>query len=403
MNNQVVFAAAGHGKTYSLCAQAKEAIKHSSKYVLLISYTNEGVRSLENEFRKQNCGVLDDRVVIKSWYSFLLSEFIKPYQCSLKLKYKVSKKKERSVCFPENYIKSIAFYDETKPPRWYSATHVQYYINKHRDLVPDRTSHLACLCNEHSDGKAIHRMEEIYSHIFIDESQDYAAWDLDIINLLFESQIFITCVGDYKQHTYSTNNGQKYSQYKGEKIQDYFHSLESQGLCEVINKNTTRRFNQEICDYINTIYNDKKTMVTPSPEMQSEPLAENSGVYIMGYDTLAEYCEHYHPVVLRHNKRSKIGFQYNCDVVNYGASKGATYERAVIIPVDKAAAFIEKQIKIPNEQTRAKFYVACTRARHSIVFAIENPSENSLFKPTKIHFAGKTLPAYKFHKPNQSS
>jgi ATP-dependent exoDNAse (exonuclease V) beta subunit len=49
-------------------------------------------------------------------------------------------------------------------------------------------------------------MEEIYAHIFIDELQDYAGWDLEIFRLLFDSQIFITCVGDYKQATYRTNN-----------------------------------------------------------------------------------------------------------------------------------------------------------------------------------------------------
>ena len=86
MNNIVIFAAAGNGKTYSICKQAKNTVKTYNKCALLISYTNEGVRSLENEYRKQNSGVLDDRVVVKSWYSFLLSEFIKPYQCLLKLK-----------------------------------------------------------------------------------------------------------------------------------------------------------------------------------------------------------------------------------------------------------------------------------------------------------------------------
>lgn len=400
MNNQVVFAAAGHGKTYSLCAQAKEAIKHTSKYVLLISYTNEGVRSLENEFRKQNCGVLDDRVIIKSWYSVLLSEFIKPYQCSLKLKYKVSKKKERSVYFPENYIKSIAFYDKTEPPRWYNATHVQYYINKHRDLIPDRTSHLAWLCNEYSNGAAIQRMEKIYSHIFVDELQDYAAWDLEIISLLFKSQITITCVGDYKQATYRTNNSPKYKQYRDEKIRDFFRVLESQGLCEVTYANITRRFNQEICDFINMIYKDAEAMVVPSPDIQSEPLPENSGVYIMSNDTLAAYCEHYHPVILRYDKDAKMGFQCDCDRINYGGSKGATYERIVIIPVGTVIPFIEKQREISAKQTRAKFYVACTRARHSVVFALDDPCENSLFKPIEMYFADKRLPAYKFNNAN---
>lgn len=36
VNNQVVFAAAGHGKTYSLCSQAKTAIDNTNKHVLRI-------------------------------------------------------------------------------------------------------------------------------------------------------------------------------------------------------------------------------------------------------------------------------------------------------------------------------------------------------------------------------
>ena len=92
MDNKVIFAAAGNGKTYSICKQAKDIVDSTKGCVLLISYTNEGIRSLEKEYKKQNSGVLDERVIIKSWYSFLLSDFIKPYQCFLNLKYKLYKK-----------------------------------------------------------------------------------------------------------------------------------------------------------------------------------------------------------------------------------------------------------------------------------------------------------------------
>ena len=369
MNNQVVFAAAGHGKTYSLCSQAKTAIDNTNKYVLLISYTNEGVRSLENEYRKQNGGVLDDRVIFKSWYSTLLSEFIKPYQCSLRLKEK-RYKQEFPVTFPENFVNSIAFYDTEAPPKWYNQTHVQYYVNKRGDVVPDRTSHLAWLCNEHSSGKVIRRIQEIYSHIFIDELQDYAGWDLEVITLLFKSKIPITCVGDYKQATYRTNNSLKNKQYRDEKVRAYFLMLEAQGLCVTSYANTTRRFNQEICDFINTIHGDADSMVEPDPNNQQEMPVENSGVYMMNVDSLREYCEYYHPIILRYDKKAKVGFQHDCDVFNYGGSKGATYERVVIIPVSTTLPFIERQVKITSNQTRAKFYVACTRAKHSVVFAI---------------------------------
>jgi hypothetical protein len=338
-------------------------------------------------------------VIFKSWYSVLLSEFIKPYQCSLKL----NKKQfgdEFPFVFPENFVASIAFYDTAHQPKWYSKTHVQYFINDHRDIIPDQASYLAYLCNKQSGGKAIARMERIYSHIFIDELQDYAGWDLEVIQLLFNSQIQVTCVGDYKQATYRTNNSSKNKQYRDEKIRSYFTMLEKKGLCTISYANTTRRFNQAICDFINTIHGDIDSMVEPFSKVEQEALPENSGVYMVDVNYLSEYCEYYHPVILRYNKNSEIGFQNDCDVFNYGSAKGATYERVVIIPVSTTLPFIEKQISIPSNQTRAKFYVACTRAKHSVVFAVNSPKENDVFKATELHFSDKVVPAYKFSKNN---
>lgn len=236
--------------------------------------------------------------------------------------------------------------------------------------------------------------------MLIEQIEDYAGWDLEVITLLFKSKIPITCVGDYKQATYRTNNSLKNKQYRDEKVRAYFLMLEAQGLCVTSYANTTRRFNQEICDFINTIHGDADSMVEPDPNNQQEMPVENSGVYMMNVDSLREYCEYYHPIILRYDKKAKVGFQHDCDVFNYGGSKGATYERVVIIPVSTTLPFIERQVKITSNQTRAKFYVACTRAKHSVVFAMENPCENGVFKATDIHFSDKSIPAYKFSKPD---
>ena len=394
MDNQVIFAAAGHGKTYSLCARAKSAIEDGHKQVVLISYTNEGLHSLEKEYRKQNCGVLDSRVVFKSWYSFLLSEFIKPYQCSLQLTWK-KYKKEYPVTFPENYVSSIAFYETDPPKRWYNKNNVQYFVNSHGDVVPDRTSHLALLCNNHSDGKAIARMEQIYSHIFIDELQDYAGWDLELIRTLFESRIQMFCVGDYKQATYRTNNSPKYMQYRDDKIKEYFLTLENKGLCKISYENTTRRFNQEICDFINTIHNDTNSMVIPDLSCDVDN-KDNIGVYAIPEAFLSDYCQYYHPIILRYDKRARISFFHDCEVMNYGNSKGATFDRVVIIPVSTVVPFIEQQSKIDSNQTKSKFYVACTRAKTSIVFAMEIAKDVTKFKPVKITINDKEITAYKY-------
>lgn len=394
MNNEVVFAAAGNGKTYSICKQAKEIVENQNGCVLLISYTNEGIHSLEKEYRKQNDGILHEKVIIKSWYSFVLSEFIKPYQCLLNLKEKFYKK-DLDFNVPENFVSSIAFYSD-EPPRWYGQRHIQYYINSAGDVYPDRTSEFACLCNSHADGKAISRIENIYSNIFIDELQDYAGWDLELIKLLFESKVSVTCVGDHKQATYRTNNSLKNRAYRDEKIRDFFCLLEKRGICKVSYDKTTRRFNQEICNYINTIYNDAESFVEESVEREPTCETANIGVYIIDSKNLTEYCNYYNPVVLRYNKATNIEFKQQCTILNYGASKGATYDRTVIIPVRTVLPFITKQTQIASNQTRSKFYVACTRARHSIVFVVDGFKESSHFKSTKIKLGEFEIDAFKY-------
>ena len=207
MKNKVVFAAAGNGKTYNICAEAIQKANKSDKFVLLLSYTNEGVNSIKTEYAKQNKGIIDQNVIIKTWYSFLLSDWIKPYQCLLNLKYKKFSQ-EFSYNVPENHIRSIAFYQDERP-KWYTAEHIQYYINNANDVRRDEVSHLAFICNLHSKGKVLKRLSDLYSDIFIDELQDYAGWDLELFDILFSSNIPITCVGDYKQSTYRTNNSIK--------------------------------------------------------------------------------------------------------------------------------------------------------------------------------------------------
>lgn len=399
MKNQVVFAAAGNGKTYTICKKAREAMLNSNKCILLLSYTNEGVHALETEYKNQNLGVLDERIVIKSWYRFLLSDFIKPYQCLLHLKEK-KYSKELDYHFSENYISSVAFYSDS-PPRFYNQTHYQYFVNSAGDVYPDRTSHLAILCNEHSLGKAANWLESIYSHIFIDELQDYAGWDLEIIKLLFNSSACVYCVGDYKQATYRTNNSPKNRQYRDENIRHFFAELERAHLCDVLYSNSTRRFNQEICDYINTIHKDPSAVVYPDLDAERDIKESNCGVYLVDINYLAAYCNYYHPTLLRYDKNAKVDFTHECNTFNYGGCKGATYDRTVIIPVSTVLPFINKQDPISSNQTKAKFYVACTRARYSVVIAMKNPAESKHFKTCEIVLPNLTIPALKFH-PSQA-
>mgnify|MGYP003303047242 FL=1 len=84
---------------------------------------------------------------------------------------------------------------------------------------------MAYICNSDSSGKVIKRLEEIYAHIFFDELQDYAGWDLELLLLLFSSTIPISCVGDYKQATFRTNNSLKNKRFRDDKIKDFFKQI----------------------------------------------------------------------------------------------------------------------------------------------------------------------------------
>lgn len=395
MKNSVVFAAAGNGKTYGICKDAIALAGKSKQYIYLVTYTNEGVCSLEREYKKQNLGVLDKNVVITTWYSFLLSELIRPYQCTLSLKYK-HYKQELPITIPQNHIKSIAFYQDDDNTHWYKNKHYQYFFNSARDIRKNNVSNLACRCIEDSNGLVISRFQSICSHIFFDELQDYAGWDLEVLLHLFASDIVVKCVGDYKQATFRTNNSQKYKQYRDERIRDFFVAQEKKGVCSVVYENTTRRFNQEICNYINSIHSDPETVVFPIDvpiDIQNE---ENTGVFIISEEYMEAYCNYYAPTILRYQKNSTIPFNHKCYVTNYGNSKGATYERVVIIPVGTVVPFITAQTRIIKDQTRSKFYVACTRAKHSIVFVMKNPDSNALFRAVNLQLGTQTIPALKY-------
>lgn len=395
MNNDVIFAAAGSGKTYSICSKAISLAAETRKTILLVTYTNEGVHSLETEYKKQNFGIIDSNVKITTWYSFVLSDFIKPYQCLLNLKYKYYKK-EFTCKVPENFIKSIAFYQNEDTPKYFNKGHVQYFINGAQDIQKNKVSELAYKCNTDSSGKVIKRLEEMYAHIFFDELQDYAGWDLELLLLLFSSVIPITCVGDYKQATFRTNNSLKNKQFRDDKIKDFFESQQSKGICSITYSKVTRRFNQDICDYINTIHGDANNQVCQCCEMDFTD--ENSGVYIIDPKYLSDYCSFYNPTILRYERDVQIPFSHGCQVLNYGNSKGLTLDRVVIIPVGTVLPFIQKGTNIISPQTKSKFYVACTRARHSVVFAIENFTETDHFKYSVVEFDGKELPALKYEK-----
>ena len=393
-SNKVIFASAGSGKTYSLVKDALIKSINTNKLILLISYTNEGVECLKQELAQQNHFLTNNKIEIKTWYSFLLNECIKPYQRLLNLK---SQKNNKEFNTPPNYINSISFnINESSWKQKIKNEYVEYFMNKDHDLFKDRVSNLACTINEVSNNKAINRLEQIYAYIFIDEVQDYAGWDLDFFDILLNSNIELEFVGDIRQATFRTNNGTKNKQFVGSKIINWFIRKNKEEKLIIIHNNKTRRFNKNICNFVNIIYpNDVSNHVKPDNDLIDNE--ENQGVFIINENKVEEYCNFYEPIILRWDKRTNINSKLNCQILNYGNAKGITCNRTIIYLTKPLLLFILNQKPIQLEEVKAKFYVACTRAKHSVVFVNttnDKPSNN--FEESSILLGNKSISCYRY-------
>lgn len=370
LNNIVIMAAAGAGKTHDICKEVIENAKTTNKKILITTYTNKGIESIEKEYKKQNNGVIDKNVVVLSWFQFLLRELVKPYQSSILNKI--------------NIINSIDFNHQYGYINFNSRGTLKHYMFTN-NILSNTVSEFAIDSNIKSNNKVMQRLEEIYSHIYIDEIQDLAGEDIEILNLFFNSKIQIQCVGDVKQSTYTTYNAKKNKKITGIHLIDFFKELERKGIITLLFNNKTRRFGREICEFSNSICNDKNNRIE-SDKIYKE---ENQGVYLLDKKDFENYFKIYKPTILKFDAKTKIDY----DSLNFGQCKGMTFDRVAIFPNKKYKEFLQKGKSLDSP---CKYYVSATRAKYSIVFVVEKLFENDNFKYTNMSLGDNSIKVSKY-------
>jgi len=151
-----------------------------------------------------------------TWFEFLLRECARPYQRS-----KYDKKRIESLLFVSN--QSARHIPETDTARYYFANDELIYSDKIARFVVE--------CEKNSSQAVTARLGEMYTDVFIDEFQDLAGWDLDVIEMFLRSDIRITLVGDPRQHIYSTNPSRKNRHHLGVKVVNLLEQWKQSGLC----------------------------------------------------------------------------------------------------------------------------------------------------------------------------
>lgn len=210
--NKLIIAAAGSGKTTFI---VKEALKQKKGKILITTYTEANEEEIRKKIIKLN-KCIPENITVQTWFSFLLQHGIRPYQGCLfdkDINGLILVNSQSAVKYTNPRGISICYSEEIEFEK--------HYFTNNQKIYSDKLSKFVIKCNQKCEGAIIARLSRVYSHIFIDEVQDLAGYDLEFIKLLFSSTSNIILVGDPRQVTYLTHNEKKYSKYTGGLIKNF--------------------------------------------------------------------------------------------------------------------------------------------------------------------------------------
>lgn len=357
--NKLLIAAAGSGKTTYLI---RKALKIRDSNVLITTYTEANAAEIKQKFVAQN-GRVPGNITIQTWFSFLLQHCVRPYQ---------------SAMHNDLTEKTIGFYLTDKqsglkylngsgiPIYWGEQDFFQYYFTRQYQIYSDKIARFIIECNKKTYGEVINRVSRIFPYIFIDEVQDLAGWELEIIKLFFKSSSEVLLVGDPRQVTYLTHHPKKYEKYSNGNIAEYITNECPKDICEIdtTTLNRTHRNNQEICNFSSLLF----PTFQPSEPCDCEVCRRNTGgpegVFLVKPEEVSDYLQRHPSIILRERDAKHPEW-------NFGKSKGMTFDRVIIYPTKPIEKWLKDNTSGLAPASRCKFYVAITRARYSVAIVID--------------------------------
>jgi DNA helicase-2/ATP-dependent DNA helicase PcrA len=345
--NKAIISAAGGGKTNRIVTGALATDAGRS---VLLTYTENNVAEIKRRFHTIN-SVVPDHVEVSSWYTFLLREMARPYQNAL-----VDRRIER-IFWVEG--RSSLFADATQIDR--------YYFFDCGSIYSDKLARFVWECNKASSGAVIARLEQRFDSLYIDEIQDMAGWDIDVLQLFLCSKMRITLVGDHRQATFKTNHAAKNSGTSGANIIKKFQEWERAKLCSMSYELETHRCNQLIADIADSFFPQ-----APKTVSLNKMLTGHDGVFTVSSSEVDEYVRRFDPKVLR------LDITTDCHghpAMNFGESKGLTFERVLIFPHKLGKKWLATGDISHVSKSAAKMYVGVSRARHSVGFVFDGSTK----------------------------
>jgi len=351
-----MLAAAGSGKTYYIANHLNP--KHKN---LVITYTKQNVANLKREIKIIH-GEVPKNTQVLTFSSFVYRWLLKPFEPILEfgkrtgmitMGVEITKEPEpQSIKGKPNYK-----YYKQEDSRHYIYNQ-KYYASRMTSLVISQSKTIKNII--------IERLYKFCDQIYFDELQDFMGKDFDLLLMLIkEKNIKVFAVGDFHQHSVSKSNFTASKPFMKGKI--YISKDEYKILFKGkvnIDESTlikSRRVPEEICKFI---YNKLGIDIQSSSIVQGhyELLETNSKIIQVLEDTNIK------KLFFRDSRK------YSCvPTINWGYSKGDTYQKTCIILTKKFESLFEEDFSCAN-LTPAQInplYVAMTRATDELYFIKE--------------------------------
>ncbi|WP_338133727.1 hypothetical protein [Corynebacterium bovis] len=252
--------------------------------------------------------------------------------------------------------------------------HRRRYFSDSGLVYKDNLEELAAKVMVEAGGLVEYRLGRIYDEIIFDEVQDISRSGLDVMECLLKQRA-VQCllVGDSRQSVLDSGLASRKNRAADrQKLIDWYRQFQNDGHLTIQEECETYRFNQKIAKFSDSIFPKELGFCPTVSRMKERDSGEShEGVFLVSKEDLDAYYEEFTPKVLRHS-RSSWGGQDILDPINFGVSKGRTYPRVMILASKPIQDFCLSN-KVLKGKSACGFYVAVTRARHSVAIVVNKP------------------------------
>lgn len=336
MDHRVILAVAGSGKTSYIIDSI-----NPDKSNLVITYTENNYLNLRNRIVRRFDG-MPDGTRVYTYFSFLYAFCLRPFVGD------------------QLGLKGINFEQPSKFANRHKKHDVRRYIDRHGRIYSSRIA--SFLINFDLIAEVRARIEKYFSSIYVDEVQDIAGSDFNLLMEITAGNTDSLLVGDFFQHTFDTSRDGNVNKSLYDDFDAYKKRLEASGFS--IDEDAlshSHRCYQSTCEFVA----DKLKIAIASHQ------DEGNVVEFVDDEGWAE-------AIFFRDGTVKLFYQahhkYPCYSENWGASKGLNNFDSVCVVLNKNTEKLFRDGKLDELPpiTRNKLYVACTRARSELFFVPES-------------------------------